>query len=62
MIITDSCSSSSDPKQRRRRFQIRKLEMLSLYRDALERRLAAANASIAALETQINRDENTTAA
>lgn len=40
----------------RRSHQQRKLQMLTSWRDAVERQLAALNASIATLEQQIKRD------
>ena len=40
----------------RRSHQQRKLQMLSSWRDAVERQLAALNASIATLEQQMQRD------
>ncbi len=54
MIITDFCGSTSNPNERRKRYQSRKLEMLTFLKDSLERRLAAVNASINTLEVQIN--------
>ena len=42
----------------RRQHQTRKLEMLRFWRDGLERQLAALNASIQTLQTQIERDQN----
>ena len=57
MIFTGPCSSNVDPVERRRIFQGRKLEMLTYMRDALERRLAALDASIQTLQNQINRDK-----
>ncbi len=59
MQISELCSKASDPKTRRNRFQRRKLELLELWRDATERRLAAIKASIATLEEQISRDIET---
>lgn len=40
----------------RRRHQQRKLQMLTFWRDGLERQLAALNAAISTLEAQIRRD------
>jgi hypothetical protein len=40
----------------RQRLQERKLRMLTLWRDAIERQLAAVNASISTLEQQMVRD------
>lgn len=50
------CSSPSDAKDFRRRHQQRKLQMLTFWRDGLERQLAALNATISTLEDQIRRD------
>ena len=55
----ESCSSNSDKTSRRKRFQSRKLEMLRFFRDSLERRLSAIDASISTLESQIERDKTT---
>ena len=49
--------NNPDPAQRRKNFQIRRLELLEYIRDALERRLAAVKASIETLESQISRDQ-----
>jgi len=54
----DSCYSTSFSNQRKARYQNRKLEMLKLFRDSLERRLSAINASISTLERQIERDNS----
>lgn len=56
MFIADLCNPAISPSQRRNSFHKRKLEVLSIYRDSLERRIAAINASIQTLEDQINRD------
>ncbi len=48
---------TGETKDRRRRFHERKLEMLKLYRDSLERRLASINASINTITEQIERDQ-----
>lgn len=40
----------------RRRHQQRKLQMLSFWRDGIERQLAALNAAISTLEAQMRRD------
>lgn len=50
------CGGSGDGRGFRRRHQQRKLEMLSFWRDGLERQLAALNAAISTLEAQIARD------
>ena len=57
MASSDLCSPQIDFANRRRRFQLRKLEMLQLFRDSIERRLSAINASIKTLESQIERDK-----
>ncbi len=54
--MTQNCSQESFSARRRKGFQFRRLEMLKYLRDALERRIAAVNASIATLESQISRD------
>lgn len=46
-----------DPRSSRRRYQDRKLRMLSFWRDGLERQLAAINAAIGTLEQQMQRDQ-----
>jgi hypothetical protein len=51
------CSPSEDGLSARRRYQDRKLRMLSFWRDGLERQIAAINASISTLEQQMRRDE-----
>ena len=48
-----SCLNSVTPEKRREMFQKRKLELLVLFRDSLERRLAAVNASIDTLKSQM---------
>ncbi len=58
MFISDSCTSANSSRQRRHYFHKRKLEMLSIYRDSLERRIAAISASIETLEAQIKRDDD----
>ena len=40
-----------------RRYQERKLRMMSFWRDAIERQLAALNAAISTLEQQMHRDQ-----
>ena len=54
--MTDFCFKTTTREKRRQIFQERKLEILSLLRDGLERKLAAVNASINTLENQISRD------
>ena len=56
MFIADFCSSNDTAHKRKRNYQNRKLELLKLYRDSLERRIASINASIEVLEKQIDRD------
>ena len=56
MLITDFCLSNESSTNRKKNYQTKKLELLKLYRDSLERRTAAISASIEVLETQINRD------
>ena len=51
------CSSVDDGGSASwRRHQERKLRMLQLWRDGVERQLAAVNASISTLELQMERD------
>ncbi len=50
------CRGGEDSLAFRRRHQQRKLQMLSFWRDGLERQLAALNAAISTLEAQIQRD------
>ena len=57
MIISEFCGSNVSPMKRRQYVHKRKLEMMTFYRDALERRISALNASIQTLEEQIARDE-----
>ena len=56
MIISQICAPNLDRKERRRLFNEKKLEVLSIYKDSLERRIAAISASIDTLEQQISRD------
>ncbi len=56
MFIADFCSSVDSAQARKRKYQNKKLEILNLYKDSLERRIAAIKASIDVLESQINRD------
>jgi hypothetical protein len=51
------CSGSEDGRGGWRRHQERKLRMLSYWRDAIERQLAAVNAAISTLEGQMQRDQ-----
>lgn len=51
------CLESIENVKNRLRYHERKLAMLKLYKDSLERRLAATIASIETLEEQIKRDE-----
>jgi hypothetical protein len=50
------CGGEGDGRAFRRRHQQRKLQMLSFWRDGLERQLAALNAAITTLEAQMARD------
>ena len=52
---SDYCSSTN-ATSRKTRFQRNKLTLLKLFRDSLERRIAATNAAITKLEEQIERD------
>ncbi|WP_320674663.1 hypothetical protein [Prochlorococcus sp. MIT 1341] len=52
----DSCYSEGTVLKARRKFQARRLMALKGWRDSLERRIAAIDASISTLENQINRD------
>ena len=54
MFIADFCSSNGTANKRKRNYQNKKLELLTLYRESLERRIAAVAASIDVLEEQIN--------
>ena len=56
MHITDICTSASSPEKRRTYFHKKKLEMLTIYRDSLERWISAISASMKTLEEQIDRD------
>ena len=53
----DDCQNKYPVNSRRIRFQHRKLELLYITRDILERRMAALDASIAKLKEQINRNK-----
>ena len=50
------CSGLEEGSDVRQRLQERKLRMLTHWRDAIERQLAAVNASISTLEQQMVRD------
>ena len=52
------CGSDDSGSSGLRRYQERKLRMLTFWRDGLERQLAAINASISTLQQQIERDAN----
>ena len=56
-MISDYCGTDFTLKKRRLFINKRKLEMLSIYRDSVERRIAAINASIEKLNEQIERDQ-----
>ena len=53
------CSGTGDGQDFRRRHQQRKLQMLTFWRDGIERQLAALNAAISTLEAQMRRDSPT---
>ena len=55
MFIPHFCSPNIDPSKRRLSILNRRLEMLRLFRDSLESRLAAMDAAITTLEAQIHR-------
>ncbi len=55
--MNNMCNSSINSSERRQRYQNRKLEMLELWRDSLERRLASTRASIDMLKEQIEREK-----
>ena len=48
-----ACTDAGYPAQMRRRHQERKHQMLTFWRDGLERQLAAINAALSTLERQI---------
>lgn len=54
------CSSADEPASRHLRYQERKLRLLKVWRDGLERQLAAVNAAMATLERQMERDRAST--
>ncbi len=58
MISSEFCSTNNNMKERRIRLQQKRLEFLILFRDSLERRLSATNASIKTLEEQISRNQS----
>ena len=49
-----ACADAGSPAQMRRRHQERKHQMLTFWRDGLERQLAAINAALSTLERQIH--------
>jgi len=51
------CAAPIEPGQAWRQYQANKLRLLTCWRDAAERRLAALNAAISTLEQQIARDQ-----
>jgi hypothetical protein len=51
------CSGSESGASSLRRYQERKLRLLSFWRDGIERQLAAMNAAISTLEQQMQRDQ-----
>lgn len=52
-----TCSGSESGIGAMRRYQERKLRMMSFWRDGIERQLAALNAAISTLEHQMQRDQ-----
>ena len=54
---TINCMASDRGVQARIRFHKRKLDVLKVIRDSMERRLSSLNASIETLESQIRRDQ-----
>ena len=54
--LSGCCPSDPFSEESRARHQRRKLHMLKGWRDAVERQLAAVNASISTLEGQMQRD------
>ena len=58
MTSRDSFCSFTTSDNTRQKYQQRRLTLLRYWRDALERRIAAVNASINTLEQQIKRDES----
>ncbi len=54
--MANFCSPNSTTKDRRLYINKKKHEMLSFYKDSLERRISAVSASINTLEQQIERD------
>ncbi len=56
--MSSFCSSNLTANNRKSRYQSKRLEIMKLMRDALERRLSGLDASIATLEKQIERDNN----
>jgi hypothetical protein len=48
-----ACADAGSPAQMRRRHQERKHQMLTFWRDGLERQLAAINAALSTLERQM---------
>ncbi len=56
-MSTDSCSQKTDYKSKLAFVRTRKLNLLSMYRDSLERRISAVDASIETLKQQIQRDQ-----
>ncbi len=56
MKNSNSCSNRFNAKKKRVSFNTNRLEFLKFIRDTLERRIAAVNASIDTLKSQIERD------
>tara|TARA_Y100001968_G_scaffold321506_1_gene356011 strand:+ start:3532 stop:3717 length:186 start_codon:yes stop_codon:yes gene_type:complete len=55
-MFSSYCQSTGDSDSRKKLFQKKKLEMLTYFKDSLERRTAAVNASIETLKQQIERE------
>jgi len=60
MKNTSTCCQEVNWSKRRRKFQDRKLSLLTFIRDSYERKLAAVNASIEKLNEQMNYPETET--
>ena len=54
---TNCWLSDENYKQKKKKYQQTKLRVMNSYRDSLERRIAAVNASIEVLKEQINSNE-----
>ena len=56
-MSNDSCSQKSDYKSKLASYRTKKLNLLSMFRDSLERRISAVDASMETLKKQIERDQ-----